>query len=90
MYDWSLFGPNISSAGYGEPCVEDNDCYAAFSYESLSCVEQKCICAEGYYLVGRSHCRRLGNGEWKVAAVGDWVLTPDLSSSLVLLLDKIV
>jgi hypothetical protein len=53
----------LSSTGYGEPCVNDNDCYAAFSYESLSCVEQKCDCSEGYYLVGRSYCRRMGNGE---------------------------
>ncbi|XP_023702730.2 tenascin-like [Cryptotermes secundus] len=56
-----LQGMCHKSSGYGEPCIVDNDCYGAFSYESLSCVEQKCDCSEGYYLVGRSYCRRMGN-----------------------------
>jgi hypothetical protein len=67
----------LSSTGYGEPCVNDNDCYGAFSYESLSCVEQKCDCSKGYYLVGSSFCRRMGNGEWEVSNIGDSVLIAD-------------
>jgi hypothetical protein len=50
------------STGYGEICDHDDDCYGAFSYESMSCSENKCGCSDGYYLVGRSYCRRMGKG----------------------------
>lgn len=55
-----LHGKCYKSSGYGDLCNEDDDCYGAFSYESMSCVATKCNCSEGYYLVGSSYCRRGG------------------------------
>jgi hypothetical protein len=53
----------LFSTDYGEPCDHDDDCYGGYSYESLSCVGKKCNCSQAYYLIGRSDCRRKGNGE---------------------------
>lgn len=55
-----LHGICHNSSGYDEPCNQDDNCYGAFSYESMSCVDDKCRCSAGYYLVGSSYCRREG------------------------------
>jgi len=55
-----LHGICHKSSGFGDACNEDDDCYEAFSYESMSCLDKKCNCADSYYLVGSSYCRRKG------------------------------